>query len=198
MINALVARKIQLSFASQVMYFHCASRNQKTQLLLSQFTEFCEGDKELEERCPSPCSADVCSRELCLLHLGSRVVPALVLPLQHRASLENLWADAPWSLLEACLDSRGLHRVCQWSKKIIYHNPCLEPGRGETNGPRGWAMSWGNSPPQPAPTSSSHLAKVEEAFGALGLSHNFIWVNTQSFWLFFSYCKQIFYQIKSA
>lgn len=73
-------KKIQLSFASQVMYFHCTSRNQKTQLLLSQFTEFCEGDKELEERCPS-CSADVCSQELCLPHLGSRVVPALVLPL---------------------------------------------------------------------------------------------------------------------
>lgn len=80
MINALVARKIQLSFASQVMYFHCTSRNQRTQLLLSQFPEFCEGDKELEERCP-PCSADVCSRELCLPHLGSGVVPALVLPL---------------------------------------------------------------------------------------------------------------------
>lgn len=82
MINALAARKIQLFFASQVMYFHCTSRNQKTQLLLSQFTEFCEGDKEVGERCHFPCSADVCSQELCLPHLGGGVVPAVIaLPL---------------------------------------------------------------------------------------------------------------------
>lgn len=46
MLNALAARKIQLFFASPVMYFHCTSRNQKTQLLLSQFTEFVKVTRE--------------------------------------------------------------------------------------------------------------------------------------------------------
>jgi len=73
MINALVARKILLFFASQVVYFHCTSRNQKTQLLLSQFLEFCGDDEELEERCPS-CSAAVFSQELTLEHLLPSVI----------------------------------------------------------------------------------------------------------------------------
>lgn len=58
------------------MSFHCTARNQKTQLLLNQFIEFCGGDKELEERCRPLCPADVCSQELVLEHLLTAIILA--------------------------------------------------------------------------------------------------------------------------
>lgn len=172
---------IQLFFASQVTYFHCTSRNQKTQLLLSQFSEFCEGDKELEKICPSPCSADVCSRELCLPHLGSGVVPPLVLPLAQSLSRK----PSGWCLLKPPRTLFGCQRAAQGLavEQTDHLPPSLSRARQRRDEQCQRAANELGQLLLNQPQSIPHTPGQSTGgfWSSEVLSHNFILVNTHNF-----------------